>query len=196
MRKSILFLSLLVALSLVLAGCGPTPAAPTQAPAEPEKVTVNWWHIQSDPGAHQDAWQEMTDAYMADHPNVTIEITILENEAFKSKLPTVMQSGEPPDLFQSWGGGTMNEYAKAGLLKDITADVAGEWGDSIGAGALGVYSYDGKQYGVPWDMGVVGWWYNKDLFAQAGIDAPPATWSEFLEDVQTLKDAGITHCTG
>jgi raffinose/stachyose/melibiose transport system substrate-binding protein len=134
----------------------------------------------------------MADAYMAEHPNVTIEITVLENEAFKSKLPTVMQAGNPPDLFQSWGGGTMNEYAKAGLLKDITADVAGEWGDSFGAGPLGVYAFEGKQYGVPWDMGMVGFWYNKDLFAEAGIDAPPATWSELLEDVQALKDAGIT----
>jgi len=199
MRKSILFtLSLLVIVGMIMTACA--APAPTTAPevaeeeAQPEAaepVTVNWWHIQSDPGAHQTAWQEMADAYMADHPNVNIKITILENEAFKSKLPTVMQSGDPPDLFQSWGGGTMNEYAKAGLLKDITADVAGEWGDSIGAGALGVYSYGGVQYGVPWDMGAVGWWYNKDLFAQAGIEAPPATWSEFLDDVQKLKDAGI-----
>jgi raffinose/stachyose/melibiose transport system substrate-binding protein len=41
-------------------------------------------------------------------------------------------------------------------------------------------------------MGMVGFWYNKDLFAQAGIDAPPATWAELLEAVQALKDAGIT----
>ena len=201
MRKiTLLALSLLVIASMMLVACGgdekeePAPTekpAPTEEPA-PEPVTVSWWHITSDPGPHQDAWQAMADAYMADNPNVTIEITILENEAFKSKLPTVMQSGDPPDLFQSWGGGTMNEYAKAGLLKDITADVAGEWGDSFGAGALGVYAYDGKQYGVPWDMGMVGWWYNKALFAEAGIDAPPATWSELLDDVQTLKDAGIT----
>jgi len=201
MRKKVLLaLSLLVIASMMLVACGgaeeeePAPTekpAPTEEPA-PEPVTIRWWHIQSDPGPHQDAWQEMADTYMAEHPNVTIEITILENEAFKSKLPTVMQSGDPPDLFQSWGGGTMNEYAKAGLLKDITADVAGEWGDSFGAGALGVYAYNGKQYGVPWDMGMVGWWYNKALFAEAGIDAPPATWSELLEDVQKLKDAGIT----
>jgi raffinose/stachyose/melibiose transport system substrate-binding protein len=167
----------------------------TEEPAEEaagEPVTIEWWHIQSDPGPHQDAWQAMADAYMAEHPNVTIDITILENEAFKSKLTTVMQAGEPPDLFQSWGGGTMNTYAEAGLLRDITPEVEGEWGDSFGAGALGVYAYDGKQYGVPWDMGMVGFWYNKDLFAQAGIDAPPETWDEFLTDVQMLKDAGIT----
>ena len=51
---------------------------------------------------------------------------------------------------------------------------------------------DGKNYGVPWDMGMVGWWYNKDLFKKAGIDKEPATWTEFLADVKKLKDAGIT----
>ncbi len=165
--------------------------APGDTPEPPEEVTIEWWHITT-LDEHKAVWQAMADTYMSDHPNVTINITVLENEAFKSKLPTVMQSGEPPDLFQSWGGGTMNEYAKAGLLRDITPEITGEWGDSFGAGALGVYAYDGKQYGVPWDMGAVGFWYNKDLFAQAGIDAPPATWAEFLEDVQALKDAGIT----
>jgi raffinose/stachyose/melibiose transport system substrate-binding protein len=39
---------------------------------------------------------------------------------------------------------------------------------------------------------MVGWWYNKDLFEEAGIAAPPTTWTEFLADIQTLKDAGIT----
>ncbi len=132
---------------------------------------------------------------MAENPNVFVEITVLENEAFKAKLTTVMQSGSPPDVFQSWGGGVMNEYAEAGMLKDITeyldAD-GGAWRDTFSPGALGVYSYKGKNYGVPWDMGMVGFWYNKELFAEAGIDAPATTWSGFLADVKKLKDAGIT----
>jgi raffinose/stachyose/melibiose transport system substrate-binding protein len=41
-------------------------------------------------------------------------------------------------------------------------------------------------------MGAVGFWYNKDLFAKAGISAPPATWTDFLVDVKALKAAGIT----
>jgi raffinose/stachyose/melibiose transport system substrate-binding protein len=196
-KKNLLVLSMLVISALLLlVACAPA-AAPTeeatQEPAAAEPVTIEWWHITSDPGPHQEAWQDMADTYMADHPGVTVNITILENEAFKSKLTTVMQSGDPPDIFQSWGGGVMNEYAKAGLLRDITADMAVDgWGDSFGQGALGVYAYDGHQYGVPWDMGMVGFWYNKDLFSQAGIDAPPETWTEFLDDVQMLKDAGIT----
>jgi len=35
-------------------------------------------------------------------------------------------------------------------------------------------------------------WYRKSLFEQAGIEAPPETWTEFLESVETLKGAGIT----
>jgi raffinose/stachyose/melibiose transport system substrate-binding protein len=55
-----------------------------------------------------------------------------------------------------------------------------------------VYSYKGKNYGVPWDMGMVGFWYNKALFAKAGIQVPPTTWAELLNDVKMLKAAGIT----
>jgi raffinose/stachyose/melibiose transport system substrate-binding protein len=184
----------------------PTEPAPTQPPPEPTatevppeptatelpKVTITWWHIQV-ADDQKALWQEMADAYMKEHPNITIEITVLENEAFKTKLTTVMQSGNPPDLFQSWGGGTMNEYATAGLLKDITADLEKDgWKDTFSPGALGVYSYQGKYYGVPRDMGAVGFWYNKDLFKQAGIETTPATWSELLEDIKKLKAAGIT----
>jgi len=45
---------------------------------------------------------------------------------------------------------------------------------------------------VPFNAGMVGFWYNKDLFAEAGITEPPTTWSGLLETIQTLKDAGIT----
>src|SRR5262249_50677360 len=51
---------------------------------------------------------------------------------------------------------------------------------------------DGKQYAIPFDLGMVGIWYNKDLFAQAGIAAPPTTWDDLLADVDKLKAAGIT----
>jgi raffinose/stachyose/melibiose transport system substrate-binding protein len=138
-------------------------------------------------------WQQLADEYMAANPKINIDITVLENEAFKTKLTTVMQSGNPPDIFQSWGGGTMNEYAKAGLLKDITADLEKDgWKDTFSPGALGVFSFEGKYYGVPRDMGMVGFWYNKELFQKAGIEKPPATWSEFLDDIKKLKAAGIT----
>ena len=166
----------------------------TEAPTEAPQVTVEWWHITTiDPG--KTLWQDMANEYMAAHPNVKINITILENEAFKTKLTTVMQGGTPPDIFQSWGGVTMNDQITAGMLKDITADLdadGGAWRNTFAPGALAVYALDGKNYGVPWDMGMVSWWYNKDLFAKAKIANPPTTWTELLDDVKALKAAGIT----
>ena len=104
-----------------------------------------------------------------------------------------MQSGDPPDVFQSWGGGALAEYANAGLVQDITADVQKDgWGESFQSGPLSLYKVGDKNYGVPWEAGMVGFWYNKALFQQAGITAPPATWTEFLDAVKKLKAAGIT----
>jgi raffinose/stachyose/melibiose transport system substrate-binding protein len=216
-RKIYMILSFLLVVSFALTACGapateapaqpaateaPAQPAATEAPAEPamteapmaEPVTINWWHI-STAEEHKALFQKFADDYMAAHPNVDIQITVLENEAFKTKLTTVMQSGEPPDIFQSWGGGVMNDYANAGLLQDITPALdadGGAWRNTFATGALGVYSYKGENYGVPWDMGMIGFWYNKDLFAQAGIANPPTTWTEFLDDVKALKAAGIT----
>ena len=186
-RKIFVLLSVMVIAAFALSACGPA------APAASTKVTINWWHISTkDPGLS--LWQKFANEYMAAHPNVTINITVLENEAFKTKLTTVMQSGTPPDIFQSWGGGDMNSQIKAGLLKDITPYLdanGGAWRNTFGAGPLSVYALNGKNYGVPWDMGMVGWWYNKDLFTKAGIANPPTTWTELLADVKTLKAAGI-----
>jgi raffinose/stachyose/melibiose transport system substrate-binding protein len=174
--------------------------APTVAPTEtPGPITlgtgsarIEWWHISTANDARTN-WQNLASKYVQDHPNVSIEITVLENEAFKAKLATAMQSGNPPDVFQSWGGGVLGQYGDAGLVKDLTADLAANgWGDSFQPGPLSLYKVGDKFYGVPWDAGMVGFWYNKDLFAKAGISAPPATWTEFLADVSKLKAANIT----
>jgi raffinose/stachyose/melibiose transport system substrate-binding protein len=128
--------------------------------------------------------------YMAAHPEVKINLTILENTALKDKISAEMQSGNPPDIFQSWGGGILSEQVEAGLVRAIDDEIA-DVKDGISGAGLSLVEVDGAHYGLPYNLGTVGIWYNKDLFAQAGIEAPPATWEELLADVQTLKDAGI-----
>src|SRR5690606_7981571 len=129
---------------------------------------------------------DLAKKYEAQHKNVKIEITPLENQAFKSRLTTVAQSGELPDIFQSWGGGILQSQVEAGLVKDITADVE-SWTDTLLPQALKPYQADGKTYGIPFDMGMVGFWYNKELFQKAGIEEVPDTWDEFLDAVRALK---------
>jgi raffinose/stachyose/melibiose transport system substrate-binding protein len=193
MRSRRRIASLLAVIALIGAACGGDEAedqAGGDSPESNEPVTIEWWHIQNnDPG--KSIWQDAADAYMEENPNVTVEITVLENEAFKAKITTAMQAGEPPDLFQSWGGGGLLEQVNAGLVADITDEVD-PWIDELNPGAASMYQVEERQYGIPFDLGIVGFWYNKDLFAEAGIDAPPATWDELLADVDTLKGAGIT----
>ena len=51
---------------------------------------------------------------------------------------------------------------------------------------------DGKKYASSMESEMIGYFYNKELFEQAGIDGPAATWDEFFEDLDKLKEAGIT----
>jgi raffinose/stachyose/melibiose transport system substrate-binding protein len=133
----------------------------------------------------------MARQFEASHPGVKFEITPLENEAFKTKLTTVVQAGNPPDIFHTWGGGVLFQQADAGMVKDITADVGG-WRDTLIPTALNAYTKDGKTYASAVDTGMVGFWYNKELFQRAGVSAPPATWADYLEAVRKLKAAKIT----
>jgi len=204
MRSRARFAVLLTTAAIAFAACtgGSSTPAPTTAPASAgapssaapstagggAPVTVDWWHITTGEPGKTD-FQKIADAYTTAHPNVTIKVTVLDNEAFKTKLSTTA-AADYPDLFQSWGGGIMADQADAGLLKDITSDIA-SWKDTINPGAMSIYAYKGKQYGVPWDMGMIGFWYNKALFQQAGITAVPTTWDEYLAAVQKLRAAGI-----
>ncbi|HKD98979.1 MAG TPA: extracellular solute-binding protein, partial [Micromonosporaceae bacterium] len=58
--------------------------------------------------------------------------------------------------------------------------------------AASIWAVDGKQYGLPFDFGIEGFWYNKDLFTQAGISGPPATLDDLNADIAKLKQANIT----
>jgi len=95
------------AATLLLAGCGGGGGDKNSSSSGggSKKVTINWWHIQNTEPLRP-IWDQIAKQYMAQHPNVTIKITPIENEAFKAKLTTTTQSGKAPDLFQSWGGGS------------------------------------------------------------------------------------------
>jgi raffinose/stachyose/melibiose transport system substrate-binding protein len=178
-------LALCAASALLLAACGGNGADSSSG-----EQTIDWWHIQSDQPM-RGVWAKLAKEFEASHPGVKIKITPLQNEPFKAKVTTAGQSGNPPDLFQSWGGGVMKQQIDAGLVQDITNDVQ-DLSGNISPGALSPYQLDGRTYGIPFTSGMVGFWYNKALFDKAGITEPPATWAEFLDVVEKLKAAGIT----
>jgi raffinose/stachyose/melibiose transport system substrate-binding protein len=156
-----------------------------------DPVTVDVYDLHIPPGPQRTYLDQVAVDYEAEHPGVDINWVVLENEALKDKIAADMAADAPPDLFQSWGGGVLAEQVAAGMAQPID-DAFAEVAATLSAGASSLFNVDGVQYGLPYNSSLVGLWYNKDLFAQAGITELPATWEDFLADVQKLKEAGIT----
>jgi raffinose/stachyose/melibiose transport system substrate-binding protein len=162
-------------------------------------TVVKWMHVETVP-AYIEGWEEVAKKYEAQHPDVDIQLQFLENEAFKAKLPTLLQSDAAPDFFYSWGGGVLRQQAQTGTLMDLTEAMNadnGAWAKTYKPAAVEGLSFDGKVYAVPYRMGNVSFFYNKALFDKAGVKAADIkTWDDFLGAVKTLKAAGITPIAG
>lgn len=155
-------------------------------------TTIRLVHVDQNPdvGAF---YNDVARRYEAAHPGVKVEIQYLENEAYKKKLTTLLQSPDRPNILYSWGGGTMRDQIKAGVIDDISAPMDAKWRATFMPAALQAYTVDGKVYGVPFLMNQVGFFYNKELFAKAGVDAASIkTWDDLLAAVKKIKDSGTT----
>ena len=65
----------------------------------------------------------MAQQFEEDNPGVKVKLTRIPNDSFKQKLSVAMSGGEVPDIFQSWGGGWLKNFADEGNVLDITDDV-------------------------------------------------------------------------
>ena len=153
------------------------------------KVTFTWWNNATNQPL-LGVWQSVIKSFEASHPNITIQNVPIQNEQFTTKIPLALQGNNPPDIYQQWGGGQEATQVKSGKLADLTSSVS-SWIGELGSAAAG-WQVAGKQYGVPFDLHVVGLWYRKDLFAKAGISSPPTTIAQLESDDAKLKAAGIT----
>lgn len=135
--------------------------------------TIKWLHLEANPDRLA-TWQEIAASYEAGHPDVKIEFQFLENEAFKAKLPTLLQSNDAPSMFYTWGGGVLKAQTETGAIRDITAAMdadGGAWRNAVSPAAVDGLSIDGKVWAAPVQSGLVSFFYNKALFEQAGVDA-------------------------
>ena len=162
-------------------------------------TVVKWLHLETDP-TYVAVWRKIADQYEAKHPGTKIEMQFLANEAFKAKLPTLLQSKDAPDFFFSWGGGVLKQQQQTGTLQDLTAAMNakdGAWSKSYNQAAVKGLTFDSTISAVPYKMGTVSFFYNKALFAKAGVDASAIkTWDDYLAAVKKIKAAGIAPIAG
>ncbi|TMR90011.1 extracellular solute-binding protein [Nonomuraea basaltis] len=135
---------------------------------------------------------ELVAAYQKARPAVRLTASYAPTDQVQTSVRTQLGAGNAPDLHVVYPGNgsamSMSQIAKAGLLADLSAQA---WTKTIPAGFKPAFQLDGKTYIYSAGSSVIGAVYNKKVFEKAGIEAPPATWSEFLALCEKLKKAGV-----
>lgn len=117
-------------------------------------------------------------------------------DAYNQKIKLLISSGDLPDIVFN-GGNNITELAvRSGKVQDLTPffEEDPEWKALFDEESLKFNSVDGKIYGVPVSKEISYIYYNKELFAQAGLQAPEVayeTWDEFFAACDTFKEKGI-----
>lgn len=179
-------LAVLCAGALMTAACGGDGSS---GDSEGDADTITWWHnSNNEPG--KGYYEQVAKDFEADHPGVDVQVSAMAHEDMVDKLEAAFQSGDVPDVYMERGGGELADHVDAGLTRDLSEDASDEIA-KLGGNVAG-WQVDDKTYALPFSVGVVGFWYNTDLFEEAGISAPPTTMDEFYDVVDQLKAADIT----
>lgn len=156
------------------------PQAPEDnSDLEPCTLTFLSWYP-------QEKYQPILDAFAKEYPDITVEFQYAAPVAdYLEKMQVLTSTGEVPDLFYI-AAENKTEMIENGYCADITSTEAVS---KLVDTNKNTYEADGKVYGFAPTTWVGGYFYNKDLFTQLGIEAPK-TWDEFLNVASVLQENG------
>jgi multiple sugar transport system substrate-binding protein len=181
------------AVALLAGACGGTTtptAGPTTAPAAssaagespstgysgpPVKIEYAIW---GDP-AEINSQKAIVEGFTAANPNITVDVTVSDWDAYWDKLQTGLAGGAAPDVF-AMDGPLGPDYQSRDVLLDLAPYIKA---DNYDLGQLDdnavrdFTTKDGVVFGLPRDLNVVALYYNKDMFDAAGIAYPDETWT-------------------
>ena len=142
-------------------------ATGTTIPLPLSPADITWVHNATD-GPLQAYFADVADQFMAQHPGVTVTISSMANDHLRETiLPTALDAGGEPDLFQSWGGGEVVNWVNIGAVMDLSAALEPTVG-TLGANA-GSWVLDGAAFGLPYAVGPAGFWVNLNVLNDAGM---------------------------
>jgi multiple sugar transport system substrate-binding protein len=189
-----------IALALVAVACtgggseGTTGGGASGGAGGPVQLTM-WIGYTPPPPENQSfeylSIDSMVKSFEQQHPNVTIDLQYVNSDYALQKVTVAIQGNKQPDISYQYGT-NMPQLATTPKLVDLTSRVqsAGyDWSDFF-KGEQAVATVDGKIYGVPALVDNLAVVYNKDLFAQAGLQPPGPdwTWSELQADAKAISD--------
>jgi multiple sugar transport system substrate-binding protein len=136
--------------------------------------------------------QKLVSEFNSTHSNLQVKLTLTSINDDVTSLATSIRAGDPPDVV-GLNDIDMPTFTRNGSFTDLTAQInALPYKSALSPGHVGLATYSGKIYGVPYwaDLSVL--WYNKTLFKRAGLnpDNPPTTYAQILSDAQAINKLG------
>ncbi len=166
----------------------PRPSANGLSSRFQDVTNLKFYH---DKSPWQDYFVEMS-ALAEEQIQIAWEpIPYSDTTSYQQVINSSISTSDAPDIFTWWSGYRMEDMYKSGNLLDVS-DI---WQAAIEAGDLpeslsAAFTFDGKQYGVPQSASYWVMYYNKQVFADNGLEVP-TTWDEMMSHAETLKGAGV-----
>ncbi|MER9665895.1 sugar ABC transporter substrate-binding protein [Mesorhizobium sp. M0203] len=155
-------------------------ALTTATAAHAETLTLYW-----NAGHAYQAYADAIAKFEADHPGWSVQWEKFQWPDMRTKLVADFAAKSPPDLVGE-PGGWVQEFGQRNLLRPLN-DFIEQDGKAIGypddwqAYSVERNKLGDQYYGVQIHLTCATLVYNVDMLKQAGFDAPPATWEEFLK---------------
>src|SRR5919201_837177 len=194
----------LLAATLPLSACFGGGSKSNSSSSSSKPVNLTLWAGWS-AGTHElKAFKSLVAEYNAKHPKIHVKVVGDIND---TKIVAAIRSGTAPDIVSSFNSYNVGNYCGTGGWIDLTPYLKKDHIDVNGFPPATRYytQYGGKRCALPLLADTYGLYYNKTLFAKAGIKNPPKTISELTADAKkltqrssdgTIKVAGIDPLIG
>lgn len=197
-RRRVLGMGLGAGGALMLSACGDSgpPAATGEAGGGDEytgpPVSLDFWNGFT--GGDGPFMETLVDEFNEEHDNIDVTMTVYQWGDYYQKLPAAVSTGSGPDVGIMHVDSLATNAARNVLQPlDDVADALGLGESDFAAAVWAAGVYQDERYGIPLDVHPLGFFYNKTVLAEAGLDpdAPPETADDYAEALEALQAAGI-----
>ena len=154
------------------------------------KTKLEMWCIATESDSNRHSYEEAIKVVTAAHPEIEFTWEAFENQSYKTKIKAAVAADEMPDIFFTWSCAFIGDFVDAGrvyCLDEEYKNFSGELDEKM----LGNTTFNGKHYGVPLTMNIVGLFANMDLLKQVGYTEVPGTYEDFIACCDKLIAKGI-----
>jgi multiple sugar transport system substrate-binding protein len=171
---------------IALAGCGSS----TNSSSSSGSTTLAFFGADYGTGPANSTtkyWDAIASAFHKANPGITVTVQTVNWTDFPNKVQTLVQNKQFPDILE---GDTAPQFAQSQLLYKDSAVLS----PSVLANMMPTFlkdgQYQGTDYGIPFTTSTRALYYNKKIFAAAGISSPPQTWAQLQSDAAAIKAKG------